>query len=586
MRAILSCICFFLALNFLFAQYTVQESVYFETDQYELTSASIKSLNQLSNDLESLPGLKVKILAHTDDRGTVDYNFKLAEQRAKSVQDFLAKRGLLVEQTEVASFGELQPSFDNEKEDGRQGNRRVDIILNYRGVTSVDEVFGLIDENQTQFFEIDPSKATRIIGKNGTSIWIEANSFVLADGSLPGENIKIQLKETYNEADMILSGLMTTSGDQLLETGGMVSIEAIANGEKLNLQQGQELIVGMPTEMQQEGMELFMGVTNSNGTLTDWQPTNQSYEKDVITYLKFPPRPKAPRDIYPRPKFKLDLSDKPVEPKQPRAPYKPYKPNRKSIKYKPGFVKRLFLSKKKIKEKEEAIFEKKMKEYEQRLEKYQERMVSYEQEQVKYHLQMSEYKRELRTWEKSLKQQYANHRESEAYQKKMDSYKKAYEKKMELYKKRLAAWKVEKERILEEFENKYDIVGNMDAQTLNRYLFRVNELGWINCDRFYNIPDSEKMELAFTDADPEEERVFIVFKEIESILRPVKRGNQYISRKIPKSAPVKIIGVKVKNGRPQLAIKETQVDALAADYTLDFQNCSLKELRNTLTRLN
>ena len=586
MRATLAFFCFFLCLSFLTAQYTIKKSVYFDTDEHQLTHSSQTALHQLSNELESLPGLTVEIQAHTDDRGSEDYNFRLAERRARSVKAFLLKRGLIVENTTVSSLGELQPSFDNAEEEGRQGNRRVDVILNYKGVNNFDELFGLIKNDQIQTYEIDPTKPTQVVGQQGTIVWIEANTFVSADGSLPEGPVQIQMKEAYQEADMILSDLMTSSGGNLLETGGMISLEAISGGEKLKLQAGQELIVGMPTQMQREGMELFLGETDENGQLSDWQATNQGYETDVTAYLKFPPRPKAPNAIYHYPKFKLDLSGEPIAPTRPKAPYKPFKPKRENVKYDPGFVKRLLMGKKKIEEKEDAIFAEKMTKYEERMKKYHRKMIRYEQEEKRYQKKNTEYKRAHKAWERGLSRQYDNHEESEAYKKQMEIYRAVYERKMKVYKEKLAKWRQEKDRILEEFETKYDQVGNMSAQTLNNYLFRVNELGWINCDRFYNIPESEKMELAINDPDQEEERVFIVFKEIDSILRPGKRNQQYISSRIPKSADVKIVGIKIKDGRPQLAVKETKVDALASDYTLEFKTCSLKEMRSTLTALN
>ena len=59
--------------------------------------------------------------------------------------------------------------------------------------------------------------------------------------------------------------------------------------------------------------------------------------------------------------------------------------------------------------------------------------------------------------------------------------------------------------LLAEFENDYDIKGNLDAASVDNYFFQVNQLGWINCDRFLNVPQEEKMIMVINDEDEVEE---------------------------------------------------------------------------------
>jgi OOP family OmpA-OmpF porin len=76
--------------------------------------------------LNENPGVKVQINAHTDDQGSDLYNNKLSENRAKSVIDYLALKGIVKERLKSVGFGEKKPIATNETEEGRAQNRRVE----------------------------------------------------------------------------------------------------------------------------------------------------------------------------------------------------------------------------------------------------------------------------------------------------------------------------------------------------------------------------------------------------------------------------------------------------------------------------
>ena len=64
-----------------------------------------------------------------DDTGDKDYNHKLASTRAHSVADYLKGRGLSQNQIHITSFGASQPTASNKTLEGRQLNRRVDVLI-------------------------------------------------------------------------------------------------------------------------------------------------------------------------------------------------------------------------------------------------------------------------------------------------------------------------------------------------------------------------------------------------------------------------------------------------------------------------
>jgi outer membrane protein OmpA-like peptidoglycan-associated protein len=72
----------------------------------------------------------VQIEGYTDSTGGVEYNQKLSESRAQSVHDYLVQSGLTAERiTSTRGFGLNNPVATNNTPEGRQMNRRVEIII-------------------------------------------------------------------------------------------------------------------------------------------------------------------------------------------------------------------------------------------------------------------------------------------------------------------------------------------------------------------------------------------------------------------------------------------------------------------------
>ena len=102
--------------------------VYFEFDKYRLTPESIYVLDELSKKItRNNPNLFVE--GHTDSIGTKEYNFSLGLRRATSVENYLVQKGADKESLEGVSKGELVPIASNDTSQGRQQNRRMDMVL-------------------------------------------------------------------------------------------------------------------------------------------------------------------------------------------------------------------------------------------------------------------------------------------------------------------------------------------------------------------------------------------------------------------------------------------------------------------------
>jgi len=75
-------------------------------------------------------GVWFEIEGHTDTTGDAAYNFRLGEERAMAVRDYIAKtHGIALNRLNVISYGEEKPVADNKDRDGRAQNRRVVIRI-------------------------------------------------------------------------------------------------------------------------------------------------------------------------------------------------------------------------------------------------------------------------------------------------------------------------------------------------------------------------------------------------------------------------------------------------------------------------
>ena len=91
--------------------------------------SSKASLNELANLLFNNPKWRLKISGHTDNQGTPVSNLKLSQKRAEAVQSYLVSKGVRSDRFKVEWYGQAKPIADNATEQGRQKNRRVEMLI-------------------------------------------------------------------------------------------------------------------------------------------------------------------------------------------------------------------------------------------------------------------------------------------------------------------------------------------------------------------------------------------------------------------------------------------------------------------------
>ena len=92
-------------------------------------AAAREKLAKISGIVLAHPGLKLEVEGHTDSVGRDASNQTLSEQRAQSARDYLVSQGVATDSIVSRGFGSTKPVGSNDTVEGRQSNRRVELIV-------------------------------------------------------------------------------------------------------------------------------------------------------------------------------------------------------------------------------------------------------------------------------------------------------------------------------------------------------------------------------------------------------------------------------------------------------------------------
>lgn len=154
------------------------------------------------------------------------------------------------------------------------------------------------DRIEPQYFRFT-GKADVFLSESGVLLSLTEQSFLLNGKPYDGEAL-VQWQEVQTPAEIVKAGLSTRSGDRLLETQGMFSLNAFTpDGKKLELSDD-GVYVQVPVDEVKNGMKLFRGIPQKDGQV-DWQ---NPVELERIPKQK----PMSEMDLYP-PKYEPKLNE-------------------------------------------------------------------------------------------------------------------------------------------------------------------------------------------------------------------------------------------------------------------------------------
>jgi hypothetical protein len=398
---------------------------------------------------------------------------------------------------------------------------------------------------KTSKFEISPTTDTLIFGDKGTGIFIESNSLQFKDGSTPTSTIKIELKEYYSISDILSKNLSTISNGRLLETGGMINIQAFSDGKELELKNGKEVIIHFPKDDSKSGMQLFSeSQSDSKTDAIEWkeEPMTVGYEIDTITpfIIKYKDLDSEYMELTDGTNIWNWLEDNIVLTTKERD-YVRFRDVRITFDVsKLGKVTNVKLGK------------------------------GFDRKICKRLVKIIEETPSLKPFKRS-----GNPIVMEC---------------SVLFEINFIPPKYkENTNYLKTIEGNYPDFGNksineIDQVELNYYILNSAKLGWLNCDRFVDDP-SPKVTMNVKLKKPQDHKVKLIYKDLKSVLIPRIKGKTQYFEGIPENKDVTLMIIRQTKGKLEMSITQHQTkDGNINQFK--FKEYTMSELKKELEKLN
>ena len=600
-----------IGLSCLTAQNTQSTFIYFQSDESNLDQEDHHQLNGLLSELESHSTYQIDIIGHTDQDGSDGYNEQLADKRAQQTYDYLIGLGAPESVLSQKAMGERALVSSDLTKDAKQKNRRVELQYRFQDFETIDDLTQQISETEAPIQNFTVTEGNQLIDlEHGASIYVPKDAFVYADGSLVTGEVDIEVIEAYKMTDFMAHGLITQSHGEMLETGGMLYVNATAGGEPVQIAENRSIEIIYPVQQVEDGMELFYAEESEDGIV--WTPTETELR---TTQVKNDP---IMIDLDEIANYDFGRVEKPIlqfedMPDRPTYGDMPFPPSAKL--YSPERYKELY-----------ANYEKNLDTWHHRKPFYEEELRQWNKEvdhrldeinDYRNTLLETKYKIKLITALKGLDKMkgrrapaelikrifsfinkpmqinvddramyleaFGNHTRGLISERNLTinnlGYK-VYPKNSEFYTDiRKLIFEAEK-RVL---EKRIAEGGTIDRKNFSSYIANISQLGWINCDRF--LRSGKELTDITVERTPEGTKVYIIYKNIRSFLTKTSRSNEVTFKSSPIGEPAKLIAVKLMNGKPQMAVRDITIEA-DQYVSLDFFPAQLTDVRAELNAVD
>lgn len=421
------------------------------------------------------------------------------------------------------------PDFTYQPADNRTTQR----TYNFIGFSSFYRQF----DKPSQTFTLKANEDKTITCKEGTKITVKSNSFVIESGKPVTNNIKIHVKEYYKTSDILLANLTTTSNNDILETGGMIYIEAFSNGEKCQLRKGTTIEIAFPATDKKDDMQLFSGNWNSdkiNWTLEETKTVDEKEISDAVfsiveTMPEFPGGQQKLMEYisgnvrYPRIAMENGIQGTVYI----------------------GFV---------VNENGETENIRVLRGVDPSL---NEAAISVVEQMPKW--APGKQRGEFVKVNMTIPIRFSLGGEG---------------------------FNTNNIEYTEEFEKQVndDNLSETKMSEVSQYLFSTSKLGWINCDRFYR-DNNPKVDFFVNIGKSKQVDIKIVFNNINSILTGSTKDNKYSFNNVPTGHSVTLVALKYENDQYYLAIKRTKISR-DGEPPLDFEPVTMARLKTEMEKLN
>jgi OOP family OmpA-OmpF porin len=114
----------------------IHEKIQFDLDKATIKEVSFSLLNEVGDVIKKNPHIKkIAIEGHASAEGSADYNLRLSDRRAKAVMKYLVDHGISKDMLTATGYGVTRPIADNDTDEGREKNRRVEFNITEQDIT-------------------------------------------------------------------------------------------------------------------------------------------------------------------------------------------------------------------------------------------------------------------------------------------------------------------------------------------------------------------------------------------------------------------------------------------------------------------
>lgn len=450
-------------------------------------------------------------------------------------------------------------------------------------VSKNTESFFNSTKKEAQIVSFNSGEDYKVTLKEGTKISIPANAFINSktQKEVTG-NVSLEVTEYYKLSDILLADLSTKSYDQILETGGMLYIEAKKNNSNLKLKPGKELEIVFNNKGKKD-MQLFNGL-KTDGVMNwilpesteiikgQFKSTSQEvslsseYYENTDSYSNF-----ELLDVVPR-----HPNCEPGDNEQLKQCFNEEITKFVARKFNYEIGERLNLTTK------ENIYVSFEIDRRGNIGKIEAR--SQYDALAKEAIRVLELFPKVVPGKKNSRYVAVKYRFPIAYRILGSENSTSVTRTSRMIVQQDSALIIgNKKEVQREIEEKS--ISEISKSDLERYTLLTTQLGWINCDRFINIRKN-KIRYNINISNAEDANVKLIFKSISSILPSRASNGFYDFGLVPVNEEAILLGIKKKGDKIFLGLKELRIRETSEEQDIGFKEVTLSELKKELKKLN
>ncbi len=426
---------------------------------------------------------------------------------------------------------------------------------------------------ETRQVTLDQAQTVRF--SEGTEVHVPVNAFVFEDGTAPEGPVELRVKECYTLADFLSEGLHTQSGDALLESGGTIHVSAFCEGQELQLRDGVELGLNFASAAATYAdMQTFYGVEAPDGSM-DWIPAESNPRPRRVnqtqSYRSFGVRMAPDLMNLDSTLLTPELYDSRLHVGRYMSQYRDYPTHWALLGTTLTFNQEFDRLAAEVDLGDATAC--------QSIADLRGGVCGVDCE-ITFNAEgaISEVhfaSNDLPLYELAV-------REVLKQMPRLDMRRMPDVKARKTYEFGFTTWKILNEEMYREAFaakhgiNRYETLTTASVSDVKSYMLRTGRLGWINCDRFYSIPQDQKTDLIVTSAQPDA-RLMLAFKDFNGVMAPEHVNNRLVFGNVPENERVTLYGIRYGENGPEVASLEFNIDGepLALD---SFKPVTLAEL--------